>query len=82
MLFERRETKRRNKKEKRKRETKKEQRKGFAFALAVDASMAVAEVGLNRDTGDKCGGGPPGPMPNPAVKPSRADGTAIRFAGE
>ena len=44
--------------------------------------MAGAEVGLNRDTGDKSGGGPPGPMPNPAVKPSRADGTAIRFAGE
>ena len=34
------------------------------------------------EAGENSGGGPPGPMPNPEVKPSSADGTAICFAGE
>ena len=32
--------------------------------------------------GDLCGGGTPGPIPNPAVKPASADGTWLVTARE
>ena len=34
------------------------------------------------DVGDRGDGGPPGSIPNPAVKPVRADGTAIVMSWE